>query len=368
MATFQQEEKFDISIAVQGDTGTPSQIKIVAKKNNQALANTPFNVRARLCNLNTFANSTNGTIAPVSGKGSTVKTHTSAKDLELQSQPNVAATGVLTISGAVIDGQTVTLGSRVYEFDAGKGLASVGRVAADITASTTKSSNTLTVDTQPTAGDTMTIGGRTYVFVASGEADHDGEISIGANLTAAQTNIVAAINGTDGWNLANSSVTAGAFAADASTITARVGGVAGDSIATAETFTAGSNVFSGATLGSGADCSAANAVTALVAAINGDSSAVVTAADGAGDTVDITAKATGTSGNSIASTETMANGSFGGAQLSGGAAGLPGELWIAVTDASVETTTLRLGGPEFGGLVIDYAGTSGKINVSHAAA
>ena len=44
----------------------------------------------------------------------------------------------------------------------------------------------------------------------------------------------------------------------------------------------------------------------------------VTAAAGAGDTMDATAKSTGTGGNSIATTETLTNGSWGAATLSGG--------------------------------------------------
>jgi hypothetical protein len=47
----------------------------------------------------------------------------------------------------------------------------------------------------------------------------------------------------------------------------------------------------------------------------------VSAADGAGDTVDLTAKTLGTAGNSIATTEVGANTSFGAATLTGGADG-----------------------------------------------
>ena len=47
----------------------------------------------------------------------------------------------------------------------------------------------------------------------------------------------------------------------------------------------------------------------------------VDAAAGAGDTMDLTAKSSGDSGNSLTTTETMTNGSFGGATLSGGSDG-----------------------------------------------
>lgn len=108
---------------------------------------------------------------------------------------------------------------------------------------------TLTVDTQPTAADTMTIGGTVYTFVASG-ADAAGEINRGADLAAAQTNIIAAINGTDGYNVPNQDVFAGAsFSSDDLILTAREVGTGGNSIVTTETFTAGTNVFDAGTLG-----------------------------------------------------------------------------------------------------------------------
>lgn len=112
-------------------------------------------------------------------------------------------------------------------------------------------SNTLTVDTNPTAGDTMTVVGVTYTFVAIGTATNPGEISIGAVLATTQASIVQAINltGTPGASnyiapstanqrkLQNASVLASAFAANVSTITAF--GKQSDS----ETFTAATNVF-----------------------------------------------------------------------------------------------------------------------------
>jgi hypothetical protein len=111
------------------------------------------------------------------------------------------------------------------------------------------SQGTLTVDTQPTAGDTMTIGGKVYTFTADGTAAADGEIDVGVDLAGAQANIVAAINGTDGINTAHPLVSAAAFSTNASVITALTKGAAGDDIATTETFTAATNVFDAATLG-----------------------------------------------------------------------------------------------------------------------
>jgi predicted secreted protein len=68
--------------------------------------------------------------------------------------------------------------------------------------------------------------------------------------------------------------------------------------------------------------SASQSVTALVAAITGDTFAVVTAVDGALDTVVVTSKVLGTSANSIGTTKTCANAAWGGATLGGGTVGV----------------------------------------------
>lgn len=107
---------------------------------------------------------------------------------------------------------------------------------------------TLTMDTQPTAEDTVVVGGVTYTWKASGAVS--GEINVGLDNAAAQANFVAAVNGTDGiQDGANPSVSAAAFVADDCVLTARIPGPAGNSIATTETFSAGTNVFDAATLG-----------------------------------------------------------------------------------------------------------------------
>lgn len=235
----------------------------------------------------------------------------------------VAATGTLTLTGVVIDGEKVTIGDDVYEFltDAAQTKTAPSNIAVNIAASAVKSSGTLTMDTQPTAGDTFTIGTKTYIFVPVGTANADGEISIGADLAGAQAAVVAAINGSDEHNTAHPLVTAAAFALDACVITAKIGGTLNNTVATTETFTAGTNIFAAATLGSGANCSAANAITALVAAITASGTEAVTAADGAGDTMTLTADIAGTAANAIGTTKVMANGSFAATTLTGGVDG-----------------------------------------------
>lgn len=254
----------------------------------------------------------------------------------------VNATATLTFVGVVTHGETINLWKNgnampgdTYEFcaDAAQTVSEVDNIPVDIEASTTKASGTLTVDTQPTAGDTMTIGTKKYTFVALAADDADGEISVGAGKAAAQANIVAAINGTDGHNTPHPEVTAAEFAADDCVVTAKVGGTKGNGIATTETFTANTNVFAAVELGAGADCTAANAITALVAAITASDAQGVGAVDGAGDTVVFTADVAGVGGNQIEIQETLINGSVPGL-LSGGIDGTVGAENAVARDAS----------------------------------
>ena len=244
-----------------------------------------------------------------------------------------AATEALTIGGDVIDGEFATINGRKYEFD-WDGVVAEGAVAVDVSGDAAKSTNNLTVDTNPTAGDTKTIGTKEYIFVPDGTANAEGEIAVGALLADTQANIIAAIKGTDGHNTANDAATCGAaFAMDVLAITALEYGTAGDSIATTSSFTAGTNGFSAANLGSGGDVALADAEAALIAAITGDESAVVTAASGGAGVVNVTAKIKGTVGN-YALTEDMANGAWGDTDMSGGIDGTVADAGKLLYDAT----------------------------------
>jgi hypothetical protein len=244
-----------------------------------------------------------------------------------------AASGTLTILGVVKDGETVQIGDDVYEFcsDAAQSLTAGSTIAVNIEAHTTKGAINLTVDTIPALGDTFTVGTKTYYIVPAASTLGEGDVALG-DLATSQANIVAAINGTDGHNTANTKASAGEFNANVSAITALAGGT--HSVPTTETFATGSNQFSGAALAGGADCSAANAVTALVAEITASDTQGVGAADGANDTVVCTADALGVAGNSIDTVAVMANGSFGAAHLAGGQAGTVGDQWQTYADSS----------------------------------
>jgi hypothetical protein len=257
----------------------------------------------------------------------------------------VNASKVLTISGVVKDGETLTINNQsvpatvdVYEFlaDTAQSKTAATNIAVNILAYTTKATGTLTLATQPTAGDTMTIGTKVYTFVALGTAPANGTIVLGTDLAATKLVVVKAINGsTDTANTAHPLVTASAFNVNVCTLTAIVGGADGD-VPTTETFTAVGNVFGAVTLESGSDCTAANAVTALVAAITASDTQGIGAADGAGDTVVLTADVAGTVGNDISIAKVMTNGTFAGAatKLSGGVNGTLAKINSFMVDAS----------------------------------
>lgn len=118
------------------------------------------------------------------------------------------------------------------------------------------SQGTLTLDVNPVDldGDTMTIGSVTYTFKDTVASAND--IKIGATVAATQANAVAAINGTGTpgteygtGTVYNPDAKMDPFATDVAILTARVAGSVGNAIATTETFTAATNVFDAATLG-----------------------------------------------------------------------------------------------------------------------
>jgi hypothetical protein len=115
---------------------------------------------------------------------------------------------------------------------------------------------TLSIVLQPSNNEQFTIGGKTYTF-QSALTNVDGNILIGASLAATQQNVIDAINltGLIGSQYAasmseHSQVSAAlAWVANTLVITAKNGGVSGNSIATTETMVGAGNQFDAATLG-----------------------------------------------------------------------------------------------------------------------
>lgn len=100
-----------------------------------------------------------------------------------------------------------------------------------------------------------------YTILTSGAANA-GEINRGANLAGAQANIVAALNGSDGWNAPNPYISEpSAFTTNVLTLTSKSAGTPGNNVTTVESFTAGSNVFSATALSGGVDRGTFHAAT-----------------------------------------------------------------------------------------------------------
>jgi len=118
---------------------------------------------------------------------------------------------------------------------------------------------TLTIAEPVTADDTIVLGATTLTFVAALSTDGTtGEILIGASEAATKLALNAALVDRDNGGVLHSvtdaeyaamEMTAIDFATDDMVFTANVKGTAGNSLATTETLTHGSNVFDAATLG-----------------------------------------------------------------------------------------------------------------------
>lgn len=239
---------------------------------------------------------------------------------------------------------------------------------------------TLTLTGNAGNNETVTIGTQTYTWktalTTGGTAPN--EVLIGASAAASIDNLIAAINGGSGAGTLygsqteiNLDVVASDGAGTTMLATAKLNGTAGNAIATTETMANGSwgaatlaggttgkatgtltltgNAVNNETVTVGAvtytwktaltgaanevfvGALATNSIDNLIAAINGAAgegttygtgtvyNPSATAVAGAGDTMDVTARAGGSAGNTIVTTETMTNGSWGAATLAGGA-------------------------------------------------
>ena len=236
------------------------------------------------------------------------------------------ATAVLELSGTVEHGETLRVNDTdIFEFTARQdGQAWGAHFPVPIFSKTTRATGTLTLAAQPTAGDKIKIGKKTYTFVPIFTDTADGEVSIGEDLADAQYYLSNAING-DGLSEPNESVTMSEFVENVATITAIVGGAIGNSIETTGTFTSPANLFGGATLELGVSCPAADAIAALVTAVNNNGTFGVSAIAGTGeDAGTITLSAGGSAGNGLELYSDMVNGTFSSEDtmmLTGGADG-----------------------------------------------
>lgn len=241
----------------------------------------------------------------------------------IPSNAGAVALGVVRIASAVKDGETVTVGADIYEFDTDASVTS-GNILVDCTGgSEIAAQGTLSMATKPTPGDTVTLGTTVYTFVPDGTANAAGEIDVGADAAEAQVNFVAAVNGSDGWNDPHPLVEAGNFAADDCVITALTPGTAGNTIASTETFTALGNVFDAVALGTttaGVDPTAGEGSDALILAINTSATEDVAAIDIGANEVLIVADEAGAVTLALAETMAGANNVVDTSAMRGGVA------------------------------------------------
>lgn len=269
--------------------------------------------------------------------------------------PNTLQRGTMTLTLANVpaDGETFVINGRTYEFDTGDdGIG--GDVEIDTSAATTIDEALTAIETDYNADGSRVANAVkdlvnntiTFTAITAGVASNyvcsetmaggaiSGNFTGGADILGTELGALVLAHYQVGGAGEESTVKAVAGAtADKVIFRAFLAGTAGDAITTTHTLTAGS--FDAVTLGTkeaGADCSAADAVTALVAAITGDSANIpVSAADGAGDTVVLTHDTPGTAGDSVTTTETMANGAFDAGTLGTTTAGVDCIAATAIT-------------------------------------
>lgn len=169
-------------------------------------------------------------------------------------------------------------------------LATGGWGAIGVTAST-QATGTLTLSSNAVAGETVTIGPRRYTWATSANTQTPNVVKVGADASTSIDNLIAAINGT------------------------------------------------AASQGS-------------LFSFNTVPSAQVSAAQGAGDTMVVTALAPGPDGNSVATTETMSGGAWGAVTLTGGT---PGSLLTSQTVTFAQPTVTRHS------ILLDSGGTAAQI-------
>lgn len=254
--------------------------------------------------------------------------------------------GVLRVASAVQDGETVTIGSTVFEADfTSPASVTAGRRAIDLSAaaSVVAAARVLTLSGNAVAAETVSMGGVTYTWRAS-VATTANEVLVGANAAASIQNLLAAVNLTAGAGTTYGSATVinpqVSATGDATTVTAtaKAKGTVGNSIVVGEAMTNASWASAATTLAGGTDASAADFTTALKAAIDASGDLGVQAVRVSAN--EVLVYSTRPAMAAAATTETLAgsNNAWGAATLQGGAGGGEDTLPIAITVKRAATT------------------------------
>lgn len=270
----------------------------------------------------------------------------------------VEAAGTYTFTGQPSAGETVTIGSVVYTYRASL-TGGTYEVVIGSTAEGTRdnlldaingegdlATGVLTASSNPAAGSTVRLGNYTYTFVAAlTSPDAPFEVLIGATASDSLDNLIAAINSgagggtTYGYNTPpNPDASAAAGTGDTIDVTSRYSGIDANQIDTLENSSQlswGATTLTGAT-GAGVTHSEDIEAHPLVAG-----AAVST------DAIDVTALTAGAAGNSIATTDTASNASWGAATLTGGADAVAASGTLTASGAIANNDTVTVGGETY---------------------
>lgn len=178
---------------------------------------------------------------------------------------------VLFVAAASKEGETITIGSYVFEIDT-NGSVTSGRTAVDLSGSSAaKATQTLTLAGNAVAAETVTIGSVVYTWATTPTTTAN-TVKVGATAAESIDNLVAAITAAAGSGTLYGSATVvhpqvtAVRSSSTMVITALVKGTAANAYATTETMTNGS--FGAATMAGGVDPTAAQTIAALVTTIN----------------------------------------------------------------------------------------------------
>jgi hypothetical protein len=284
---------------------------------------------------------------------------------------------VLRAATTVSSTETITVNGVVWEVYTGATAVTSGRITVDVSAGGVKASGTLTLTENADDGDTVTIGTTVYTLQDT-LTNVAFNVKIGASASVTIDNLIAAITlGSGSGTLyaaattVHPSVTAAAGSGDTMTVTAKVTGTAGNSIATTASL-AGDSDFGAAVLANGAQPTAEQFTDAFVAATN---AAVASPINAVKISANETACYTRQLNKAWASTETLAgsNNAWAAATFFGQSVGKVTDPPVTALKRTATATEVTLQTMHFffafepAGAVIQIRNTDGTVKVSDGA-
>lgn len=275
------------------------------------------------------------------------------------------ASAIITASDVLVDGETITIGSDVFEIDSDGSVGS-GNIAVDISGNTTAASGTLTFTGVVSDGEIVVIGNDTYEFDTNDTLSDESHIRVDVGSNTAASEAVVALAAAISSASTEHVDAAADTGAGTVVVTHDVPGSAGNSIAT--TTDCANASWGAATLEGGADASNLQCLAALETAITNSATEEVTGTDNADGTLTVEATAAGvldgSAGNSVAVSTDAVNASWGTATLEGGSDATAIEAGAALTSAintsGTEAVTAVDGGDGSVAVEADTEGSAGN--------